>query len=67
MAGLDRCNRLFITTSLSIQAVLVIFFALRKWQFALAMQVGWIVYALAVPAVVVSIVLIRARRAGSST
>jgi hypothetical protein len=55
----DRHNRLFITTSLCIQVVLVIFFALRKWDFPLAMQVGWFVYALAVPAVIVSIRLIR--------
>jgi hypothetical protein len=63
MSGLDRSDRLFLAASLGIQAVLVVYFAMRKWQVAAAMPVGWIVYALAVPAVVVSLVLIRAGKA----
>jgi len=62
MPALDRSLRLFVITSLVIQATLVIFFALRKWDFPLAMAVGWVVYALAVPAVAVSVILIRAQR-----
>jgi hypothetical protein len=60
--GRSRSDRLFIAASLTIQMVLVVFFAMRKWTFAVAMQVGWLVYALAIPAVVVSIVLFKERK-----
>jgi hypothetical protein len=60
MARRDRFDRLFVATSLLIQVALVAFFALVKWNFAAAMQMGWIVYALAVPAAVVSGILMRA-------
>jgi hypothetical protein len=58
----DRYGHLFIAASLGIQAALVIFFALRRWQFAVAMRWGWIVYALAVPAAALSVALVRATR-----
>ena len=58
----DRWERLFISVSLGMQVVFVIFFALRKWNFAVAMQVGWLVYGLAIPAVVLSVMLINARK-----
>lgn len=61
--ALPWSDRLFIITSLLIQSALVVFFAFRKWDFPFAMKAGWIVYALGVPAVIVSLVLIRARRA----
>jgi len=49
--------------ALGMQAVFVIFFALRKRDFALAMQVGWLVYGLAIPAGVLSVMLVNARKA----
>lgn len=58
MSRLDRYDRLFVFVAFSIQIVLLAFFALRKWKFDTAMQFGWIVYALAVPAVIVSLVLL---------
>lgn len=58
MSGLDRYDRLYVFAAFLIQIVLVVFFALRKWKFDTAMQVGWIVYALAVPAVIVSLMLL---------
>jgi len=58
MSGLDRYEQLFVSTVFSIQIVLLVFFALRKWMFDTAMQIGWIVFALAVPAVIVSLVLL---------
>lgn len=38
MFGLDRHERLFVSTAFSIQIVLLVFFALRKWKFDTAMQ-----------------------------
>ena len=58
MSGLDHYERLFVSTAFSIQIVLLVFFALRKWKFDTAMQIGWIVFALAVPAVIVSLELL---------
>lgn len=58
MSGLDRYDRLFVFTSFFIQIVLLVFFALRKCKFDTAMHFGWIVYALAAPAVIVSLVLL---------
>jgi hypothetical protein len=58
MSGLDRYDRLFVFVAFSMQIVLLVFFALRKWKFDIAMQFGWLVYALAVPAVIVSLVLL---------
>jgi hypothetical protein len=59
---LSPSDVLFAGTGLLLQAVLVVHFALRTWFFDTAMDLGWIVYALAVPAVVVSVVLIRSGR-----
>ena len=58
MSALDRYDRLFVIAAFLIQIVLLAFFAVRKWKFDTAMQFGWIVYALAVPAVIVSLVLV---------
>ena len=58
----DRRERQFLAASLGLQVVLVIYFALRKWHVAGAMQVGWLVYGLAIPAVALSVMLLKARK-----
>jgi hypothetical protein len=58
----DRWERWFIAASLGQQVVLVIYFALRKWHVAGAMQVGWVVYGLAIPAAALSVMLVKARK-----
>ena len=65
MSPPDQHDRLFVAFSLGLQVVLVIFFALRTWDFPAALQVGWLVYALGLPAVVLSVVLSRAGKAWS--
>ena len=55
---MDRYDRLFVLAAFCLQIVLIAYFALRKWDFDLALQWGWLVYALALPAVVVSLVLL---------
>lgn len=59
---MDRYDKLFIFTSFGIQIILLIYFAVRKWDFDLAMRWGWIVFLLAIPAFIVSISLLRAGR-----
>jgi hypothetical protein len=55
---MDRYDKLFISIAFAIQTILLAYFALRKWNFDLAMQWGWVVYALAAPAVIVSLALL---------
>lgn len=60
MFDLDRPESLFVLTAFLFQAVLIAHFALRKWNFSLAIRFGWIVYALSIPAASVSVLLLRA-------
>ena len=62
MTTMNRTDRLFVFAAFLIQVVLVIFFALRTWNLMAALRLGWIVYALAIPALAVSIHLMRAGR-----
>lgn len=55
---MDRYDKLYIFVAFFIQFILLIYFAIRKWDFDLAMQWGWLVYALALPAVIASLVLL---------
>jgi hypothetical protein len=55
---MDRYDKLFVFTTFFIQIALLVYFAIRKWNFDLAMRWGWFIYALALPAVMVSLVLL---------
>ena len=60
MFGLDKNDILFVVWSFLFQIVLIIHFARRKWFFdSYTLKFGWIVYALSVAAVIVSIVQLR--------
>ena len=59
MSDLDNLDILFVTWAFFFQIVLIIHFALRKRFFeSYTLKIGWIVYALSIPAVVISIVLL---------
>jgi hypothetical protein len=58
MLGLDDLEVLFVAVAFLFQIVLIVHFALRKWNFDLSMRYGWIVYALSVPAAAVSVLLL---------
>ena len=60
MSQLDSLDRLFIAWTFFFQIVLIIHFAIRKILFeSYTLKYGWIVYALCIPALVVSILLLR--------
>ncbi|MEJ2598265.1 MAG: hypothetical protein P8Z00_08005 [Anaerolineales bacterium] len=59
---MDRYDRLFVSTSFFIQIALLVYFAIRNWDFDLAMGWGWLIYALALPAIIVSLVLLIAAK-----
>ncbi|MGD0707432.1 MAG: hypothetical protein ABSA51_03150 [Anaerolineaceae bacterium] len=58
MFGSSGPQSLFVITAFLFQIILIVHFALRKWRFAFALRYGWIVYALGIPAAIVSVVLL---------
>jgi hypothetical protein len=66
MSKLDNLDRLFVVWAFFFQTVLIVHFALRKRLFeSYTVRFGWIVYALSIPAVVLSIVLLVAGKGWS--
>ena len=60
MSDLDDLDILFIVWAFLFQVVLIVHFALRKRFFeSYTVKMGWIVYALCIPAVVISLLLLR--------
>ena len=57
MFSLGDLELIYVVTAILFQVVLIIHFALRKWRFETAMRYGPIVYALSIPAAIVSIIL----------
>jgi hypothetical protein len=64
--NLDKLDKLFVVWAFLFQTVLIVHFALRKPFFeSYTMKFGWIVYALCIPAVVISIFLLRGGKSWS--
>jgi len=60
MANLDNLDKLFIAWAFLFQILLIVHFAVRKLFFeSYTLKYGWIIYALCIPAVVISIILFR--------
>lgn len=60
-ANLDRLDRLFVVWSFSFQILLIIHFAVRKpLMQSYTLKYGWGIYALCIPAAVISLILLRA-------
>ena len=59
MFGLDRLDTLFVIWAFTLQIVLIVHFAVRKRFFdSYTVKYGWLVYALCIPGIVVSIILL---------
>jgi hypothetical protein len=66
MSDLDSLDTLFLAWAVLFEVVLIVHFILRKWAFdAYVMKYGWIVYALAVPAVIISVAILYGGKAWS--
>jgi hypothetical protein len=64
--NLDKLDRLFVVWAFLLQVVLIIHFALRKpFMESYTEKFGWIVYALCIPAVIISIILLRGGKSWS--
>jgi hypothetical protein len=59
MAGMDQLDTVFVITAFLFQIALIVHFSLRKWFFNTAIRYGPIVYALAIPAALVSGFILR--------
>jgi len=59
MTTFDNLDLLFVVWAFSFQVILIVHFALRKRFFeSYTLKYGWIVYALAIPAAVISVILL---------
>jgi len=58
MFSLDKLDTLFVVCAFLFQVILILHFALRKWRFDVALRYGPIVYALSLPAAIVSLILL---------
>ena len=66
MSDSDNLDKLFIAWAFLFQIVLIVHFALRKRFFeSYTLKIGWIVYALCIPAVIISILLLRGGKSWS--
>ena len=66
MTKLDNLDKLFIGWAFLFQILLIAHFAIRKPLFeSYTVKYGWMIYALCIPAVVISIVLIRGGKSWS--
>ena len=59
MSKMDNLDKLFVFWAFFFQVVLILHFAIRKRFFeSYTLKYGWIVYALCIPAVIISIILL---------
>jgi hypothetical protein len=64
--SLDKLDKLFVVWAFLLQIVLIVHFALRKpFLESYTEKFGWIVYALCIPAVIISIILLRGGKSWS--
>lgn len=65
-ANLDKLDRLFVLWAFLFQVILIIHFAVRKpFYESYTARYGWIVYALCIPAAIISIILMRGGKSWS--
>jgi hypothetical protein len=66
MTKLDNLDKLFVFWAFLFQVLLIVHFAIRKPFFeSYTVKYGWIIYALCIPAVVISIFLLRGGKSWS--
>jgi hypothetical protein len=66
MAKMDNLDKLFVVWAFVLQIVLIVHFAIRKTFFeSYTVKYGWIIYALCIPAVVISVILLRGGKSWS--
>lgn len=65
-ANLDKLDRLFVLWAFLFQIILIIHFAVRKpFYESYTAKYGWMVYALCIPAAIISLILLRGGKSWS--
>ena len=59
MSGLDKFDTLFVVWAFILQICLIVLFAIRKTNLDWILRNGWIFYLLCIPALLVSVMMIR--------
>jgi hypothetical protein len=59
MQNLDKFDTLFVIWAFVFQICLIVLFAIRRSNLDLILQYGWVFYLLSIPAVIVSILILR--------
>ncbi len=59
MQNLDKFDTLFVIWAFVFQICLILLFAIRRSNLDLILQYGWVFYLLSIPAVIVSILILR--------
>ena len=63
---MDNLDKLFVVWAFVLQIALIVHFAIRKTFFeSYTVKYGWIIYALYIPAVVISVILLRGGKSWS--
>ncbi len=64
--NMDNLDKLFVAWAFLLQIILIVHFAVRKPFFeSYTVKYGWIVYALCIPAAIISIILLRGGKSWS--
>lgn len=64
--NVDNLDKLFVVWAFLFQIILIVHFAVRKLLFeSYTVKFGWIVYALCIPAAIISIILLRGGKSWS--
>ena len=59
MLGLDKHDSFFVIWAFVLQICLIVLFAIRKSNLEFILQYGWFFYLLSIPAVIVSVIMLR--------
>ncbi len=51
-------DTVYVVVVLALQAILIIYFALRRWRAPFAFRIGWVIYALAIPLAIYAVVTV---------
>jgi hypothetical protein len=60
LLGLEKHDNLFVIWAFVLQICLIVLFAIRKSNLEFILQYGWVFYLLSIPAVIMSIIMLKA-------
>jgi hypothetical protein len=58
---MHKYRTLFVVWAFTIQVLLIVHFAIRKWAFVYTQRYGWLFYILGIPALIISILILNGK------